>query len=1163
MAINIIRGGVSSGKSKLCLEQMSEIHKKSPDSKCILLVPDHYSYEAERMLVDYFGGIGLNNIEVMTPRRMCISLLSPKEQKKLTPSGKTMLIHKAVQKTCEELINIKGMDMKLITSMRRQGFLTVIDSLLSEMKRYMVTPELILDRANKLQNNQTLKNKLTALACILEKYTSYVEESGYYDSDDDLYRLAEHIERENFFNTHTYVWVNRFDKLMPHQLYLLEALLKKGVNMTVSICCPVTDNEFEREIYMQTEKTLSQVMKLSDIYGLGKEYTAGKSLSHLKEHNDLYKLFNSWTEDFICHETPLSMALFQSRDTYGEIERIACKIVDLVREENYHFDDIALLCGDENDYRHLIEAIFAEYEIPYFADRKIILSDHPIAMQVLSLFGILEDDWSYDTVFRYLRSGFIYRKSEKNNYCYPIKQQEIDTLENFVLKYGIRGTSIWLSDENWTNENDIIDAAFARTGDKNTENSKIDSLRREITEPIANFKARTRGKHSAEELAVALFNYLEEINLYNGLKSEIYNFKKNGMVNEAEQYTQIWNLILDVLNQVAVTLKYDELTLSEFAEYISIGLSKCEIRTIPSGIDQVYVGSVERTSHSGAKAIFVVGAKSGTFPTGIATEGFLSDHDRQSLANDYDLLLAPDTKKKLDEQQFKVYRALSSVSELLYFSYSAQDSSGRTLSPSHLINNITKKFPKIRKSDNILGDTLSDGVYISSPHATVHRLLINKSSHNDNPNELWNIVYNWYSNRPEWQKMLSLLKRADYYDNRGIMLDSDIAHMLYNGKITYSASRINAYTTCPFQYFLKYGLRAKERDVWDITPANLGTYAHEVINKLCLSVEDGAETGIEKIQSWRQLSDDRRNELLNNIIDETCNNMLSSNMHGKERTAAIFRRMGRTISDAAILVQKSLSAGNFAQNGMEYNFNIELSDSVSVKGIIDRIDVCQDQDKKYVRIVDYKTGKTNFNIVDIYNGYNMQMVIYALAAQDFLKNAEISGVYYTAVRDEMQKIGTKITEDNVDSVRRDKMYLDGVTFSNTDDESSTANLVYNIDNDFFKNSESTFTKIKLNKDNTISNVRSSDEINGLMEITKDKILDADKQTRNGDISMSPYPVSTQFNACVYCPYSSACCFDAEHCKQKNIDGVDKEFIWEIVKTKGAALKHKKEKGGEI
>jgi ATP-dependent helicase/nuclease subunit B len=1153
MGVSIIRGGISSGKSELCLSQIEKLHKENLNARCIMMVPDHYSYETERRLVEKFGGTGLNNIDVLTLRRMAINCLSARDLNHLTESGKQMLIYKAVNAACEEVKSTEGMDMSLLAAMQKQGFLDVAASLISEMKRYLTTPEMLIQKSEEVVNNRTLRNKLIVFGTVYSKYCSYIDGLECTDSDDDLYILAERIKDGNEFDSNTYIWVNRFDKFMPQQLCVIRALLDKGVHMTVSICCPIAENESERELYIQTEKTVDTVMRLAEEYGFEGEFSSGKALSHLGDKPDLYKLLRYWTDDFEYKEIPANMSLFQSRDAYGEIERTACQIVDLVRDGGYRYRDIAILCGDENEYRHLVEAVFGEYDIPYFTDRKIILSDHPIAMQILSLIGIIGDDWSYDAVFRYLRAGFIYRRTERGKYTFfnTINQEEIDELENFVLKYGIRGRGKWLSETEWVSENDIMGTAF--NDESETEvNEEIEKLRCEITKPIAEFAAAVKGKKTAEEFACALFKYLEDINLYAGLKSDIAVFRKNGEMNRAEQFTKIWNLILDVLNQTVTALGSDKMTLEEFGEYMSVGLSKCEIRTIPSAIDQVYVGSVERSSHANVRAMFIVGAKNGTFPTNIKTEGFLSNKDRNTLNEEYGIELAPDTKKKMDEQYFKVYRAVAAVSEKLYMSYSVQDETGRAQSASHMLLDIHNKFPKMTVEDNLLNDSRNDGIYLSSPKATIHKMLINLSKRHDGiRNPLWGIVREWYEENQEWKRVLSLMDRADYYNRRGIMLDSDIAAILYEGKLTYSASRINTFARCPFEYFLKYGLGAYERDEWDITPANMGSYAHRVINDFCLAVEDGAESNDDKINAWRSLDEVKRNEILGGIIDTACENIMSSNMRDRERTAGILRRMGKTVSDAAILVQKSLSSGNFAEVGMEYEFETDLTDEVAVRGIVDRLDSCIDDGKVYTRVIDYKTGKTEFNIVNIFNGYDMQMVIYALAAKQMFKNSDVSGIYYTAVKSAYRQLTPTVTEDNVREKNLTSLTLDGVTFA-PENEKEKARILYNMDNGFFENRESAFTRVKLDKADEVVGVGTFDEINGLMEHVKNTIINIDERTRNGEIQLNPYAPNGN-SVCAYCGYSSVCKFDEDRINERVPEGTSEE-IWERMKTKGSALK---------
>ena len=1156
MGVRIIYGALHSGREQLCLDEIEKIHTQNPSARCIMIVPDHYSYETEKRFVEKFGGTGLNNIEVLTLRRMAMNTLTLSELNHLTGAGRQMLIHKAVKNACAELEKDENSDKRLVAAMKKAGFGEVASSLISEMKRYNVMPELLAQKVDEVNDNETLKNKLTAFSMFYASYTEYAALSGCTDSEDDLSALARHIEEEDEYGEDTYVWTDRFDFFLPQQLSVIEALLKKGVHLTISVCYPADADETEREIYAETKRTYDEAARLAHIYGGEGQISAGRGLARLIKKPDLYELLGRWNDDFEYDLPPMNMELFQSRDTYGETEHIAAQITDIVREEGCRYRDIAVLCGDENEYIHLIEAVFGEYEIPYYTDRTIVLSDHPIAMQILSMFRILEENWSYEAVMSYLRSGFIYKMVGRG--VFPLDQNEIDALENYILKCGIRGAKRWLSEESWHRENDIMDAAFGDEEDVSEDKQleKIDALRRFIAAPVERFAAAVKGGRDAEAMAAALFEYLEDINLYAGLKFEISRFKKNGMVNEAEQFTKIWNLILDVLNQTTTALKGDKLTAGEYGEYIGVGLGKCEIRTIPSGIDQVYVGSAERMSSSEVRYMFVAGAKNGTFPTVVQSEGFLSNRDRETLSEEMGIRLAPDTRKKTDEQYFKVYRALCAVTDRLYLSYSVQDEEGKPLGASHLLTDIARKFPKIKISDNLAEDMTDSLSYVSSPKATIHKLLLSLSERSGGKNPLWDIVYEWYREREEWHDTLSVLDRADYYSRRGIVLHSDIAKLLYEGQIKYSASRINTFASCPFEYFLKYGLGATPRDEWAITPANMGNYAHRVIYDFCKEVEKDAKTNTDKIAAWRSLSDGDREAKINKIIDDTCAKISASNMRDKEKTESVFRRMGKTVSSAAALVQKSLSAGEFAENGMEREFDTELTENVALRGLIDRIDTCEaDNGDKYLRIIDYKTGRTEFDIVNIANGYNMQMVIYALAMREEMKesSAQVAGIYYTGVKSSYTDLKTKITEENIREYNEKSKRLDGVTFA-SEDEKGRLKMLYNMDNGIFENGESSFTNVKLTADGEASGVRSLDEINGLMEYVKERVIEIDDRARGGDISLNPYNTGNgQGGACAYCDYAPVCKFDEQLKVPREKEGTRDE-LWEQMKTKGAARK---------
>ena len=1157
MPVNIIQGAIGAGKSALCLNQIERLHERKPDAHCIMIVPEHYSYDTEKRFVEKFGGTGLNNIEVLTLRKMAMNHLKASELKHISGAGRQMLIYKAVNEFCDRAESEKeekGFDARLIASMRKDGFLDAAGSLISEMKRYTVTPEMLHSAAD--GDNETLRQKLTALSEIYAAYSDFIETSGCVDGEDDLDRLAELIEAGGVVGAGTYVWVDKFDEFLPHQLRVIEAMLKRGADITLSVISPEPDGE--------TSRALAKADDLAFVYGLNERYVLNEELNHVKNNPELYFLFKNWGDSKAVYEDEVhNITLFESRDAYGEIERAACKILDLVREDGLRFRDIALLCGNTEEYRHLIETIFEEYSIPYFSDSTIALSDHPIAMQVLSLFDIFRDNWTYETVFKYLRAGFIYETAE--NGLRTLSQGRVDELENYVLRYGIRGGTKWLGGEPWKIESGIISRAFGIAEDEK-ENERVETLRQQIIEPIKRFKDATSGRRTAREHAAALYEYFEDIHLYDGLKSEVHRLRKNDRLDEAEQFTKLWNLLLDVLNQTVVSVGNEKMNRLQYADYIRAGLSKCEIRIIPSGIDQVYVGDVERSSQSNVRAMFVIGAVNGTFPSDIPAEGFLSNNDR-SVLEERGIHVAPDTKKKAERQYFKVYRALCAATEKLFLSYPLQTGDGKALRASRMLLDIHNMFPKMTVKDNLLDD-MNNKIYISSPDATIHRMIVAKSTRNPNRiNPIWDAAYKWYENKDEWKGLLSLVDTAEKFAARGISLDEDTAKRLYEGNSVYSASRLNAFARCPYGYFAQYGLGARERVEWEITPADAGTYAHEVIKKFVERVEDGAQTPAEKLKKWKNLAEEKtdentvtRNDILNEIIESTCENILAASSRDKERTASIFRRMGKTIAGAAGIVHRSLKNGEYTENGLERKFEIELGGGVKVKGIIDRLDMYKpDGGDARVRIVDYKTGGTSFDIVDIFNGLNLQPVIYAIAArkmaaEEFNGSAIVTGIYYNKVRDDFQKLDITDADEKAAANHEKERRLDGVTFI---EDSGSRRFIDEMDNisgdEKFLNIE-----LKVNGDiKTPDSVKTQSEINGLMDFVGESIVKMDSEIKSGNISLAPYRYRTDKPLCSDCAYSPMCGFFSDKRTAREKAG-KKGDIWDEMAERGRKKKQEQD-----
>lgn len=1153
MELTVISGALGAGKSTQCFLQMQQCHAAYPESQMILVVPDQYSYLAERKMVEYFGGTGLNQIEVITFRRMVSRYLSIPSGQYLTPAGKQILLYEAAGAARE------GMFAK---SVGKPGFIDTLGSLICEFKRYHVSPEQLMEKAETAANGM-LQQKLRTLAAVYQEYNALFE-GRFLDSEDDLSRVAEYFRQSRALQD-TFLWVDEFDDFLPQHYRVLDAMVQtsSGVHITLRQGMETTEGTYERlERLAQDNGIFLKEEKLEQPY----QYVSSKELREYYENReDISFSREGETKD---------LSLFQSRDVYGEIEYTASKILDLVREEGYRFREIGILCGDLPRYQQMMEAVFEEYQIPYFTDQKIVVTDHPVVMLLLSVFDLLEQNWSYDTVFRYLRTGFIYEKAGDGTVCrFPL--EDIDRLENYVLEKGIRSGSAWQAEEDWKEDHKgLFDAVLfeeeqeQRAAGWNT----VDQIRRRAAAPVLRFKWATQRRKPVRDLAEALFGFLNDIFLYEGLSAEIRQMEKRGYLNEAEQFRQIWNLLMQVLDQTVVIFGEKTCTRKEFGDYIRAGFSKAEIRIIPSGLDQVNVGTIDRSISGHVRALFVVGAYYGAMPAEITTEGILSDRDRKQLL-EQGMELAPDTRKQMRTQQAKLQKAVAAAAEKLYFSHPLQDTNGEPLRPAQLLTDLLRMYPELSCSDNLLPQGAGQPLYLSSPKATLHQLFLNLSPRKHGARHpLWEAVYRWYGGQEQWRGSLRLLETAKAFDARKAVLSPETAQQLYGAKRRYSASRLQEFSQCPFCYFIKNGLRAKEQKVWEIRSVDLGSLIHWAIQEYCIRVDKDAHTVEEKKERWRQLTQQQSHALLDQIMEEVREKVVNSVHRDQRKLEHILLRVRRTLKRSAETVRLSLQQGEYVPAGYEKKFDMEIGSEIHVQGIIDRVDLLEKDQDANLRIIDYKSGNKSFDPLAVYNGLDMQLMVYALAAVDLYQKGElpkeyedyharVTGVFYNKVRDDL--LSCRPGETGIAEKGRKAMRLDGMAFVRYEGEEADVNELYAMDHSLAAGKESPFLKLALTAKKAVNKRSSSigSEQNGqdLMDHVGRYILDTDRKIKQGTVEIKPYRYAKQ-TGCEYCDYAEVCLFDRERLQYREIKGQKKQ-VWEELAKEREVREHAEMDGG--
>lgn len=1126
MSITVIKGGISSGKTTLCMNMIEKLHS---ESRCIMLVNDKYSFEAEKSFIEKFGGTGLNNIDVFTFRKLSDSFVSRENSVYMTEAGKQMVIQRAIN---EYLSTEPPLSMNMLRAMKKDGFTSVAASFLGEMANYRTTGDDVRE-AIKDHEDKNFVEKMTVVADIYDIYSHMMSELNYTDANEYLDDLAKAIDQDTEFFKDTYVFVDAFNDFLLPRWNVIKSINRRAKQVYITLS--VSENETEKEIYKINEATLDMI---KDEYAI-EEINAGEHLLHTKQSNpELYKLLNSWDSELSFDEIPNNIKLFRSLDMYMEVERVACKIVDLVREEGYRYRDISVVVPDCEEYASLVEPVFGEYDIPYFSDRKQMLHNHPITVQITALFDMLENNFDYESVFAYLKAGFIFR--EKNGAVFAVAPEEIDEIENYVLKYGIKGKTRWLKNEEFAKEIGFMQAAFddgknAAFYEQNEKKTKfINSLRDELMTPVKEFDKKIKKATSGKDYVYALTDFLDAINIAEGIENEIVRLEKEGRIDESQQFEHIWSLVIGVLDQLVVTMGDREMSADEFSQYIKTGISTCEIRLVPSGIDRVFFGSADDGSLFNTKVLFAMGAVEGTYPTRPAMNGFISDGERVFLNKDKKMF-AETANEKMLRNNYSLFELLARVRDYIFISTYVYDNMSNPVVESALLQKIKSKFPNVQESNNFTHDSSESKFYISTPKATLHKMLINKAKGNNAENPLWEAVKEYYEADDKFASKLHLLEGETEFFASEDYIGEETAQKLYAGSMTYSKSKLDEYAKCPYKFFLNYGLGIKEREEWEISKADLGSYAHEIIERFCKAVENGASSPEDKLSAWRSLDKVQRDAILENIFDDVKKRIADADINQQEKTAHILGRMNKVISSATEFITDCFVHGKYTIKGTELEISAAISDEVNITGFIDRIDELEKDGKKHLRIIDYKTGSSGFDIVDIYNGVNMQMPIYALAAKLYYfenenEDYDISGLYYTKLRGELKK-----DEKEVMALKK----LDGVTFA--DDAMGALE-----DMDDTVGSENKVMSAKLKKDGTLdkrsmAKIRTTQEGEMLLEYVKDKILEFDDNIRKkGDIRIMPYRGN-----CDFCDYQSLCSI-REDIEGRDIDKDAKGKEWENI-----------------
>ena len=831
------------------------------------------------------------------------------------------------------------------------------------------------------------------------------------------------------------------------------------------------------------------------------------------------------------------------------MEFIAKDILRLVRDKGYRFKDISIVCRQIDAYEKISSVIFNEYEIPYYIDKKMDVVSNPLIVLLNSAVDIITKNWQYESVFRYLKSGLI-----------EIDVDDIDKLENYVLGNGIRGKR-W-KEESWEYLSNIIFKEDSLSEDDQKRLDEINKIKNSVREPLNKFYEKTKGVKTLKEQAIALYEFLEEdIDVFNKIDYYVKYFEEHNIPKKAKEYSQVVDILVEVLEQIVDLLGEEKVDLQEFIKILNVGLSKYEMGLIPVALDQVTIGDITRIKSKGARVLYIVGFNDGVLPSNNSEEGILSDLDRLTLKGK-GIELASDTKTKVFEEQFLVYTALTIAEEYLVLTYPLADFEGKSLRPSIIVHRIRKILPRLKEESESFKLTSNKDKYfkISAQKPTFNELIkaVRDNFDNKNIESYWNSVYAWFAHDKQLKRRADIIFRGLNYSNLTENISREKIKKLYtdgSGKLNLSVSRLEKYSECPFGYYIQYGLKAKDRKVYELTAPDLGSFMHEILDEFTEEVK-------RRRVKWSDLTQERCKEIIEELVDREIKGNEKSILNSSKRYSYFTDRFKRILTKSVTIISEHMRRSEFQVFKNEFSFGeykdsnpIKLSlpsgEEVFLKGRIDRIDSLDLDGNTYLRIIDYKSGNKKFDLNKFYNGLQIQLLVYLDAliknSKEIVKKQAYPGaIFYFKLDDPIIKSDKNLRDDEISTEVLKKLKMDGLLLKDI-------KIVKAMDNELGSGSYSMIIPAnmvkgdKLGKQDAMITMKQFDI---LREYVNEKILEICDLMISGNIDIKPCK-DKDLAVCEYCNYSHICQFDIslEDNKYNIIHNVNKKKLWEDMSEK--------------
>lgn len=1116
MGLRLVYGKSGAGKSTFIFDEIKALIKQ--DKKIYIITPEQFSFTAERELLNAVNGAALN-AEVLTFNRMAYRVMNEvggSTKTALSSCGKAMLIYNI-------LLNEKG---NLNFLGKSDENIDLISTQITEFKKHGVSVE-NLDEIMNSSEDRYLKAKMADMRKVYNEFEETIK-NRYIDENDVLTILASQLPYTNMFDD-SLIYIDEFVGFTKQEYDIISILLTRAARVSINICTDSLEESTspDTDIFYANKLTVQKIMEVAANVNAKIDEPVFMNEIHRFETDELEFLEkNLYAIPYQKYENDevKNIKLFLANNPYSEMENVATNIVKLVKEQGYRYRDISIITKNLDTYSNLCKVIFNKYQIPVFIDEKKDLSQNIIVKYLLAILEVFAKNWSYESVFNYIKTGFL-----------NISQEEIYAFENYCLKWDIKYSKWYKSEWNFHDETD-----------KNSEQiARYKEIRHIVVDPLIKFKEGLLGTNSAKEITTRLYNFLVENEIDKRLKEKEEELIEVGKTEIASEYETSWKIIVRVLDEIVLVFGDEKINFDRYMQILKTGLGNSDLGKIPGTQDQVIMGDIDRSRSHKIKTVFIIGLNDGMFPSVNKNEGYFNDDDRANL-KEQGIELAKGTIERMYEDNFNIYKAFTAASTSIYLSYSSSAADGKTLRASTLVSKIKRIYPDLKEESDIIERSSE----ILTESNTFEELLNNIRDYRDEGKELdgkWMAAYNYYMADDKWKHRLVYSLKALNYTNIPEKISRENVDALYGNTLKTSISKLEKYRTCPFSYFLRYGLNVSEKDKLKVDSLDTGTFMHDTIDTFFNEIRNRG-INIKEIEE----------EEIYAIIEEIINEKLGLNSNyifsATPKYKVLTERLKRVVKRSMKYIVESIKYSDFDVYGNEVEFEegkrykpivMDLADNrkVEITGKIDRIDIAENGPSRYLRIIDYKSSYKNIDLNSVYSGLQIQLLTYldAICKED---NVEPAGVLYFNLIDPVIKSKKDMTEEEIENEIRKQFKMQGLILADV-------SVVKMMDTKL-ESGQSNIVPAYIGANGDLSDKKTSGvsrkQFNYLQKYMNVIIKKISEEILSGNINIYPY-YKKKKTPCEYCEYKAICGFNTGNPNNKYnyISEMTKEEALEMIR----------------